>query len=155
MASGSAYDLFRAGLALAALIGYAAIFGYGVFEVWAPPPGGVQYSQALLYIATGIGTLVGGVVAVNFGIKQPGTKAASRATFRSTMERLGKFLLGGANLRYALGLIYAGVYFVVGIAAIITWLVHSAEATDLVKNLATTCFAMGLAIITGLLGTPQ
>jgi hypothetical protein len=47
-----------------------------------------------------------------------------------------------------LGLIYAIVYVLLAIAAIVTWVIYVAKTPDLVKNLATVSMGMFVTIIT-------
>ena len=54
----------------------------------------------------------------------------------------------GDRWRSIAGSVYAMVYFIWGIAAVVTWIFFTAVTPDLVKNLATTFLGLALPIVT-------
>jgi hypothetical protein len=60
-------------LALAAVLGFAVIFGIAISKVISAKDGMPPKADeaAFVYVATGLATLVGGIVAVGFGVPMP------------------------------------------------------------------------------------
>lgn len=130
-------------------LAFAGIFGWAIYQTWmtseAAPP---QYSEALLYVATAIASLVGGVVAVSFGQKPP-------ANVKPADSRVARKLQGFATLagdpngvgwHTVLISIYSLIYIVWGLAAIATWIFRTPQTPDLLRNLAVTAVGMFLPI---------
>lgn len=95
----------------------------------APPPlpRDTNAGTAIDYVATLIAALVGGTVAIAFGI-QP------RVLFSADPR-------GWMITAYGLG------YFAVGAVALCTWMLHEPCAGTYLKNVGTTFFGMALAIV--------
>jgi hypothetical protein len=132
-------------IAFAGIVAFAGMFGWGMYKVWTKNP--KPDSDAFIYVATALAALIGGIVAVGFGQKPP---AFASATIAHNASALGIFLTSLPNWGWAevLGGIYATIYVVFGIAAIVTWVVGPANPTPpIVKNLATTFLGMALPII--------
>jgi hypothetical protein len=135
-----------AGLAFAAIVAFALLFSVGIVQVWIATSGSPpHYDQPFLDLATGIGTFVGGVVAVAFGIKP--TSQPNQSMLRRNLASLGAVPFVPTDLRPFLGGLYAVVYVALGIAAVATWIVHPNESSDLVKNFAVTFVGLALPII--------
>jgi hypothetical protein len=84
-----------------------------------------------------LGVLVGGIVAVAFG--QPAPAAFGLAEPRSLLLS-----------------IYAFVYVLVGLAAIVTWVALQPQCTPLiVRNLATTFLGLLLPVVANFLRVPR
>ncbi len=129
-------------------LAFAGIFAWAMYQTWAASPGlPPEYSEALLYVATAVAALVGGIVAVSFGLKPPQDGATSR--LKRNLKGLSS--IPGAPtavvLQPALLSAYALVYIVWGAAAIATWIFRSPETPDIVKNLATTFLGMVIPIV--------
>ena len=117
-------------LAVAAILGFAALFGFGLIQTWqkrTPPP--PEYSDAYLYVSTAIAALVGGIVAVAFGVEPP------KPTLWVTDWNQG--LIG----------LYALIYIILGVGAAATWVAKSDVTPPLVKNLATTFLGLAIPIV--------
>lgn len=137
-------QLLSAALAFIAIVAFAIMFGAGITQVWTASAGSpARYDQVFLYVATGIGTFVGGVVAVAFGVKpQP----SNQPMVIRKLTTLGSVPFVSSSLRPFLGGLYAVVYFAFGVVALATVLIHPGESSDLVKNLAFTFFGLALPI---------
>ncbi len=142
----------KALISFGSLVGFVWIFGYGILRVWAAAPGKTPVESAVVvYVGTGLATLVGGIFAVGLGTAPP-PPAENQGENRIQLAagRAGRIDLGvggsllGVDLRPFLATLYIVVYLVIGFAATATWVAHSSEISDLVKNLAATF--LGLAV---------
>ncbi len=115
-----------------------------------------ETSPALMYIASALTGLVGGIVAAAFGVKtkDDGVGAMNNAeskalSGRLKMQRVGEFAMGANEdkLKERLGNLYAWAYILVGIASIVIWAILSADATQSITTNATTFIGMMLAIV--------
>lgn len=107
-------------------------------EVWvadAPP----APSEAFNFVQTGIAGLVGGIVATAFGVSAPRQKVAT----------LSNVSTAGASERQWIGGAYVVVYFLVGVAAVGTWVVNSDVTSVVVKNLASSFVGMVIPVVAG------
>jgi hypothetical protein len=134
-------------LAVGAIVAFAIMFGVGIADVWdaadGVPP---TQSDAFLYVATAIAALVGGIVAVGFGVELPDNNAnANRLTVSTT--GLGTLAIPANAPRAVIGSIYAIVYLILGAAALITWVTQPEETSALVKNLGTTFLGLAVPIV--------
>jgi hypothetical protein len=130
------------GLAAVVLAAFAWIFGEGIYQAWEcdPKPSTssvnlaaetqAQIDDPYTYVATAIGVLVGGVVAIAFGRPVPG--------LRLLPIDPRKWLIAA----------YAIIYVVIGIAAVITWVKATSCTPVLVRNLATTFLGLLLPVVT-------
>jgi hypothetical protein len=133
-------------LAIVVIGAFALIFGEAIVEAWrcyakGPPPKPFQAAAGVnstfaseiddpyTYVATAIGVLVGGIVAVAFG------RPAPPIGLRTADPR--KWLIA----------IYAAIYVITGIAAIITWVEATSCTPVLVRNLATTFLGLLLPVV--------
>jgi hypothetical protein len=121
-------------IALAGLLilGYGLMCGYAIVQVLrtsSPPP--PPTSEGLLNVLTSVASLVGGIVAVAFGITSQSVELLAHG---SPQEKL----MG----------IYALVYVLAGVCATVTWVTKSAVTSTVVKNLATTFLGLALPIVT-------
>lgn len=124
-------------LAIVVIVDFALVFGAAIVNAWncyakLPPENSLAAAVAVndttaseiddpyTYVATAIGVLVGGIVAVAFG--RPATAISLRTV----------------DLRKWLIALYAVIYVIMGIAAIITWVKATSCTPVLVRNLATT-----------------
>jgi hypothetical protein len=127
------------------LISFAILYGIALARTASASSTTPHFTDAFLYIATGLASFVGGVVAVGFGQKPPdgGTRvvALGGIVFPKQPEQWQK-ILGG---------IYALVYVIWGFAAIIIWALKSDVAADVVRNLAVITFGLVIAIATSFL----
>lgn len=133
-----------AALALLSIAAYAIVSGIAILAVWnavgsAPTPG-----EPLTYLFTALAGLVGGIVAVAFGVS-------------SETEKLGglsNLSTAGASAKDWIGGVYVVVYLVVGIAAVVTWSLRDPLTSELVKNLAMVTVGMIIPIVAGYFAAP-
>jgi Na+-transporting methylmalonyl-CoA/oxaloacetate decarboxylase gamma subunit len=121
-------------------LAFAVFFAWAIIQAWASAPGtSPKLNDAFSYVSTAIAALVGGIVAVAFGLKQPPS---------SSKERLKNSLNGLRDLGVSqvLLVIYVVIYLVCGVVAIVTWVIRPPETPELVKNLAVTFVGMLIAI---------
>ena len=139
---------------------YAAAFGYSIAQVWlAQGAHAPVYNEALLYIATALATLVGGIIVVLLNVPQTGptppapaapeTPAPHGRDPQPRMKAPRAVMRMLSNLPAYLGIAYVVVYLCVGTVAVLTWLVLPGVTSDLVKNVATTFIGLAILIVRG------
>ncbi len=144
-------------ITLAVLAGFAALFCWGIYATWTATAKPV-FPETYLYVATALAGLVGGIVAAGFGQKLPESSAVTRPSrMARNITALGNFVLAGQafNAQQIVASIYAGVYVLLGLVAIITWVVKADVTSDLVKSLASVAFGLFLAIAQTFFHEPQ
>jgi len=156
----------RIRLALTVLIsllvigGFAAVFAKGILDTWQAKGTVPPFSETYLYVATALAGLVGGLVAAGFGQKLPETppgrdlaREAQPSRVARRLANLGAIVLPGQTQDWQrlMASLYAVVYILWGVLAIITWVAKSPVCPDLVKNLASISFGLFLAIARGFL----
>jgi hypothetical protein len=107
-------------------------------------------NPALMYLASALTGLVGGIVAAAFGVKtNPDDASASASSGKIKMQRVGEFAMGAneEKLKEKLGTLYAWAYILVGTASIVIWAILSTDATQSITTNATTFIGMMLAIV--------
>jgi hypothetical protein len=144
-------------LALGSIIAFAVIFGVGIGDVVSAKNGTPPNpNDAFLYVATALATLVGGIVAVGFGVPMPtpqkdesgpGRPAGNPSLVSQSIDGLGSLAVPLTAVRQVIGALYAIVYMSFGVAAGVVWLANSEETSDLVKNLATTFLGLVIPIV--------
>lgn len=115
------------------------------------------FKDTYIYIANILAGLVGGIVAVGFGQSPPPSPVGDLNILSRNAVGVGNFITSNApqesrsqpssTSREMIGLIYAAVYVIMGLGAIIVW-VASENTPDLLKNLATISLGMFLPIVT-------
>lgn len=127
-----------------------------------------EHGEPFTYVASILAGLVGGIVAAGFGQSppsKPGGVVANALT--RNVVGLGDFIVENKRVeepsrmadaddsastsskaKEMIGIIYAGVYFLVGIANIGAWIYANEEASILVKNLATVSIGLFVSIVT-------
>jgi hypothetical protein len=134
-------------LALAAIVAFLLMFGIGILNVLRARPGEPPaHNEAFVYVATAVASLVGGIVAVGFGIKPPG---GNGSRLKASVSSLGTLALPKIEWKEVIGSIYAIVYIILGIAAVTVWVIKPNETSALVKNLATTFLGLAIPIAAG------
>lgn len=145
--------ILAAFLAVAGVVAFAIMFAAGIADVLGAPDGQPPtQTDSFLYVATAVASLVGGVVAVGFGVKVevPGILGGgANPRLLSATRGLGNLAVPGLNAQAVIGSIYAVVYVVVGIAGLAAWVTSPAECSALVKNLATTFLGLAGPIVAG------
>jgi hypothetical protein len=137
---------------LLVLIGFAVLFGIAITQVWlsnSMP----TYNPGFLYVATGAATLVGGVMAVAFNVRPPGSSSVRAPDGQpgpggpAPLSVVLRVVHAVADqMPGILATIYVAMYLAVGVAAIVTWVGRPDVTSDLVKNLATTFIGLVLPI---------
>lgn len=122
--------LLAAVMSLALLAAFVGIFGWTVFR---SPTGEGPANEALAYVWTTVSVLVGGVVAVAYGQPEPN---------KPLLVRFVPELIT---------LVYAWAYMIVGIAAVITWLIYGEKTVLLIENAATTWLGLVVPIVSAFL----
>jgi hypothetical protein len=158
--------LFAVVISLSALAGFVALFGSAIWETWRADQK-PQHSENYLYLATALAGLVGGIVATGFGQRPPELPPASPGSvdnvsragviFFDNIVDLGYFVTAGMQLARPeiLGSIYAGLYILLGLASIVTWVKKQSVASDLVRNLASVTIGLFLPIVSSFFGQPN
>ncbi|HEY7201367.1 MAG TPA: hypothetical protein VIC57_14185 [Candidatus Dormibacteraeota bacterium] len=121
---------------------FAIVFGYAIVQVWqsSTEP---TVSEALLYAATGLATVVGGAVAVAISVR-PGAGAGAKVPGDQLAGSPLVIRIIADQLPNVLNIVYVVVYAAVGVGAVVTWVTHPDVTTDLVKNMATTFLALAI-----------
>lgn len=113
-------------------------------------------NPALMYMASALTGLVGGIVAAAFGVKTDSdanalntSGGAATSSGKLKIQRVGEFAMGAneEKLKEKLGNLYAWSYILVGVASIVIWAVLSTDATQSITTNATTFIGMMLAIV--------
>jgi hypothetical protein len=116
--------------------------------------------------ATTLATLIGGIVALGFGLKPNRETADANQTDKKKLQRsfmgLGDTLTPGINptpswARYGISLLYTLVYLGVGLYAWTTWFFHAhgPPVPDVLKDFASAWVALASAIVYGVARDPQ
>ena len=138
-------------LVAVAILGYAALVAYScIASVTAVKEPSI--SEPLIYVANALCGLVGGIVAVAFGVELPRQFYEGKSRYNRKMNALGSYIVNwklsvkenNTDLKELFGIIYAWVYFIVGIAAIVIWVADDAPHV-IVKNIST--ITLGLLIV--------
>lgn len=112
---------------------FAGSFGLGIAQTWRAQPGNPpNYSDAFVYVATALASLVGGIVAVAFNATEGLSKAVDWVT--------------------VLTIVYSVTYVLFGVAALLTWMFKARETPILLKNLATTFLGLAITIVATFFG---
>jgi hypothetical protein len=133
-----------------AIGGFVTIYGHQIHKGWphpthaavanetngsgnsSPDPADQKIDDPYSYVATSLASLVGAIVAVMFGRPAPGVSSKN---------------IDWASL---LAVIYAYVYVLMGVAALVTW-VKNPQAPVLVKTLALAFFGLLIPVVTSFL----
>jgi hypothetical protein len=143
-------------LVVLVLVGFLVISGYS-FWLTLTVKGNVQLSEPLSYLANALTALVGGIVTYGFGLSPKPTSERDDTILRRSARGLGALVLTGETAQALtaqtapkhgyLGFFYALFYILVGVAAIVVWVVDD-YPPELVKNLATVFLGMVLPVVT-------
>ncbi|HYX72439.1 MAG TPA: hypothetical protein VE732_06695 [Nitrososphaera sp.] len=160
-------------LVVGALLGFAVMSGIAIRDTIkakqdTSKKAAPEHGEPFTYVASILAGLVGGIVAAGFGQSppsKPGGGAADALT--RNVIGLGDFIVENkreknlsrkadgddssatsSKAKEAIGIIYAAVYFLIGVANIGAWIYANEEASILVKNLATVSIGLFVSIVT-------
>jgi len=141
-------------LVLVLILAYALIVAYCCIESIQVEGEEPSFNDSLIYIANGLCGLIGGITAAAFGVKMPDSFIENRSRYRTKMGALGNFVVtwklqfvdNDAKLKELLGRIYAWGYCIVGLAAIVIWIIDDVPH-DLLKTIATVSFGLFLVVV--------
>jgi hypothetical protein len=148
---------FTIALAGIALLGFAALVGYALAQTWTSETT-PSFTDWYLYFATALTGLVGSVVAAGFGQKLPeAAPEAESGRLARNVAGLGSLAkaVPTAKAKAIVASVYAGVYILWGLAAIVTCMFRSSVAPDLVKSLAGVASGLFLAIARSFVTEPE
>ncbi|MEA2308817.1 MAG: hypothetical protein QOG86_1576 [Thermoleophilaceae bacterium] len=166
MLSGPFVRAVSAVVALVLLLGWVVLVAIGVIYSWksGDDPSWITGDGLKLFLP-GLTALVGGVIAVAFGVKPPpagGGGAADR-----TAKNIGALanVLAAKPLtdpeppsdatQSAVAKAYVVAYLLAGFAAAVTWVVNGDDALEFVKTLASAWGGLVIAIAGAFLRTPS
>lgn len=145
-------------LALLAIVAFALVFYVGLKDVVnAPNNAPPTPSDPLVYFATALASLVGGIIAVGFGVPLPSDGGLVKPP-QPTPSRVEMSLTGLTSItwpvakpapRQVIGAAYAIIYVATGAAACVVWALNPSETSSLVKNLAMTFVGLVIPIVAG------
>ncbi|WP_405925190.1 hypothetical protein [Streptomyces sp. NBC_00035] len=138
-------------LALTALGGFVAVSFHAISASISAQGSAPKFNDAYLYVTTALSTLVGGVVALGFGQKPPSNDDNPPLPVTEAVEGLSAVVTGKkpADVGAWIGAAYAILYVLLGIVAIILWMVKPDLVADPVKALASTFLGLALPIARG------
>lgn len=108
--------------------------------------------NVLIYFLSGLCGLVGGIVATAFGVEIPEAVRQNKPRYRRKMSALGNLITTGSlkkdvnGPKELFGNIYAWVYTIVGLAAVVIWIIDK-EPHSQIKNIATIFFGLFLVVV--------
>ena len=162
MLSGPFIRLVSAALALLAVVAWAIFAVAGVicsFKSGHNPSW--LTGDAAKFVLPGLTALVGGVVAVGFGVNPPTTDRGNRT--KHNVGSLAKVLTAqpvrahdppvGSSQRI-LASTYVVVYMLLGLAAVVTWVIKGGATLDFVRTLASAWAGLALTIVGAFMRTP-
>lgn len=144
---------------IAALAGFIASSAYLFFKAYdllidgtLPTDYLEDLSSGLIYVATGLSGLVGGIVASGLGVKPQKVVAPSgeETPYAFKLQNLGSLAVPEKKsdaIKEKMGMYYAIVYLVVGTAAVIIWIHLDENAISSVAHMATAFIGMVIAIV--------
>ena len=123
-------DIIRTLLTGAVLFAFIVIFAQETLAIWgtADPP----QNEARTYVWTGISALLGSVTALLLGVQLPKESTLAYVSAPDVWRTT-----------------YAVIYVVVGLVAVVTWVMRTARTTVLMKNLAATFLGLALPVVSG------
>ena len=137
-----------------AILGYAVLLAYVCIASLTTKDIEPKLSEALIYIANGLCGLIGGIVASAFGVSIPETVRVNKSKYNSKMSVLGSFIRtgtlrndgNGSKSTEFFGKLYAWVYIIIGVAAIVIWIKDDVPHSLLI-NIATISFGLILVVV--------
>ncbi|MGB3774404.1 MAG: hypothetical protein WA951_04035 [Leeuwenhoekiella sp.] len=144
---------FMVVLALVGFVVSSVVMFYQSFEVLEEGKLPVDYMEkintAVVYLTSLLTALVGGIVAAAFGITQ--SKNPSLPSKDQKLNALGALTRspppGNDKNRTKYGFAYALAYILIGISAVIIWVILDSEASQGVATMATSFLGMMVPIV--------
>ena len=139
-------------MAAAAIAGFAAVSIYGLVATCTAQGSAPSLNQTFLYITAALSSLVGGIFAVAFGVKEtsPSPSVDREKLLLSNIQALGEVATPHkSKTGAAIGIIYAVTYFLLGVTAIVVWVLKPDVVADSIKALGATFIGMAVPIARG------
>ena len=147
-------------IVILALVGFLVCAGYLFYNAFNVDNGN-ELNSSLLYITTGLTGLVGGIVATGFGVKKPNPPSGGepgvaaepaplKVSHSAKFQNLGGFASSSKDSdksKERMGFYYALAYLLVGVTAIVIWVIKQDQTIETVSNMATTFFGMMVPIV--------
>lgn len=136
-------QLMRALIAALAGLVWVVLVAFGIVFSWVSgdDPNFIS-SDGLVFILPGLTALVGGVVAVAFGVPAPkaeskdgppSSSAQVQSILSATTKGSERALKGASKW---LGQLYIAAYVILGLIAMVTWMIMGGDTIDYVRTLA-------------------
>jgi hypothetical protein len=147
--------IFGAVFSVVALILYIGVSAVGILYSWRSGDPSWITSEGTIFWTTGLASLVGGVVAVGFGVEPPPPPPTPPPTPPKPPNQGPRPLRGLATIitgdphwsKVWIAVAYAAAYFGLGILAAVTWAVQQGETIDAVRGLASAFAGLFLAVV--------
>jgi hypothetical protein len=141
---GAARTIVSIFLVILTELAFAAFSLWAMIQTWVAAAGSIpRFSEPFAYFSTAIAALVGGIVAVGFGLKPPPGPSSGPGRLTRSLNGLSRL-----GISQVLLTIYVMVYLVCGVGAILTWVIRPPETPDIVKNLALAFMGMLIPVVT-------
>ncbi|HEV2123015.1 MAG TPA: hypothetical protein VGW38_09610 [Chloroflexota bacterium] len=134
-------------LAVVALLGFVTIAITGIVATINAEGEAPTFNASLLYVASAVGALVGGVVAVAFGQKPPPDPKPNPSLLTLNLSALTTTTTAKASAGQLIGGAYAVLYVLLGVAAVIIWVIYQDQTAEHVKALASTFMGLVVPIV--------
>lgn len=111
-------------------------------------------NNALVYVLSSLTGLVGGFIAVSFGVDYKPTKEGQNHRTLKLMK-LGSFSIDDSQPKKQelLGFIFALSYILIGIISVVLWVYLNNKDINSISKMATTFLGMSIPIVTNFLRT--
>lgn len=126
-----------------AWLGYVACNVYILYMAWFDTP---VDNKNVLYLASALTGLVGGIVATAFGIETDDSGSTRSSTLTLKAQNLAGMVVSKSTNNF-LGMLYLWGYVVVGCLTAAVWLKLGADVPDGIASMAVTFVGMLLAIV--------
>jgi len=152
------------------IVGFAVLFTSTIVRTWdASSKQGKEHvapqmSETTLYVATAIAGVMTSFFAAQMGVEEPEIRKDRTVAdvseirvsfwkkFVDWVTRLGKFLNLALFMKYEqtmklIGSVYLVIYFLLAVAAIVTWIAVPEVTPPLIKNVASISLTMFISIV--------
>jgi len=152
-------------LVILALLGFVASSIYVFYMAFRllddrgqlPPDHAANLNPALVYLTNDLTGMVGWIVAADFGTKWSGAPSTGPDSIHyHNLQNLGTLVyspglgngdLGMGAVQARFGFVYALAYILVGLAAMVVWIILGGDTIPVVSNTAMTFFGMMIPIV--------